>query len=365
MRNGRHSWPRHSARADWYREGTKRLLASNWAAKGAEVPEKMFATCFALLFLKRQTAPLAAGKKDRPARRADNGTVIGRALALFALCTGCARERDTEGLVATPTGSVFVRSRGSGPHLVLLHGLGDSGVGWRKIESGLLEAGFRVTVWDALGAGRSEKPAEPDYRLVAHVERLRAVLDEIGAPRVTLVAHSLGGTIALLYALDHPVRVERLVLISPAAYAEGGWTGDWIWQVPLTATLEKVPAQAIADLALRMNFGDAARITAEDRAVYAAEAARPGTIGAFVLQQQQVMPDPEQVRRWIARYGELRMPALILWGTRDRVLDPALGARLAKALPQARLVPLEGIGHAAQLEAPAAVLAEVLAFLRS
>jgi pimeloyl-ACP methyl ester carboxylesterase len=282
-----------------------------------------------------------------------------------ALCGCGARERDTEGLVATPTGAVFARSRGSGPPLVLLHGLGDSSVGWRRIEDGLRGAGFRVTVWDALGAGQSEKPAEGDYRLVAHVERLGAVLDRLRAERVTLVAHSLGGAEALLYALDLGDRVGRLVLISPAAYPEGGWTGEWLWRSPVADALERIAPEAIADLALRMNFGDPARITAEDRATYAAEAARPGTMAAFVRQQQQLMPDPEQIRGWIARYPDLQMPALILWGTRDKILDPALGDRLCAALPRARLVRLEGVGHAAALEAPEAVLAEILAFLRS
>jgi pimeloyl-ACP methyl ester carboxylesterase len=259
---------------------------------------------------------------------------------------------------------VFVRSRGKGPHLVLLHGLGDSSAGWRKVEGKLRDAGFRVTVLDALGAGRSEKPLDGDYRLVAHVERLGQVLDAIGAERVTLVGHSLGGAVALLYALEHKDRVERLVLVSPAAYPEGGWTGEWIWKLPVEGVLERMSPEAIANLALRMNFGDPSRITDEDRAVYAAEAARPGTIAAFVRQQQQLMPDPEQVRGWIARYGELTMPTLILWGTRDKVLDPALGKRLESALPHARLVPIEGVGHAAQLEAPDVVLREMLAFLR-
>ena len=284
------------------------------------------------------------------------------ALVLAAACGGNA---EVEGLVATPSGAVFVRSRGKGPHVVLLHGLGDSSVGWRKVEGRLRDAGYRVTVWDALGAGRSDKPADGDYRLVAHVARLGTVLDGLGGERVTLFGHSLGGAVALLYALDHRDRVERLVLISPAAYAEGGWTGDWIWRLPVTGTLQTLPPEGIADLALRVNFGDPSRITAEDRAVYAAEAARPGTIAAFVLQQQQLMPEPEQVRAWIARYRELKMPTLILWGTRDAVLDPALGERLRSALPDARLVPLEGVGHAAPLEAPDKVLAEVLAFLRT
>jgi pimeloyl-ACP methyl ester carboxylesterase len=84
-----------------------------------------------------------------------------------------------------------------------------------------------------------------------------------------------------------------------------------------------------------------------------------------VRQQQQLMPDPADAAAWIAGYSRLDLPVLVLWGSRDRVLDPALGARLCRLLPHARLEPLPGVGHAAQLEAPDLVLQYMLAFLRT
>ena len=268
------------------------------------------------------------------------------------------------GLVPTPSGDVFVRAQGQGPVLILLHGLGDSSVGWRKVEAPLRHAGFRVVVLDALGAGRSAKPPDGDYRLEAHVDRLRTVLDALGVHRATLVGNSLGGSIALRFAQRDPARVDRLVLLDPAGYPEGGWTGTWLWDSGAGNALHAVPPALIARLALRMNYGDPRRIGADDLDAYVAEAERPGAIDAFIAQQRQLMPPPEDVARWVAGYRALSMPTLILWGTKDRVLSPELGDRLAHDLPDARLVLLDGAGHVPQQEVPERVLAEVLAFLR-
>ena len=81
---------------------------------------------------------------------------------------------------------------------------------------------------------------------------------EIDAERIFVVGHSLGGTVALLFAQFHPMRVDRLVLINPAAYPEGGTTPDWFWEVPGLAetVLGQVPTDWIARLALYLHFGN-------------------------------------------------------------------------------------------------------------
>lgn len=269
-----------------------------------------------------------------------------------------------EGLLPTADGRLWVRCAGRGPDVVLLHGLGDNAGTWHRLEDRLRECGFRVTAIDSLGAGRSDKPAGP-YGIDAHVARLCAVCDRLAIERPVLVGNSLGGTFALRCAQLHPQRVRALVLISPGAFPEGGWTSGWWWNLPgLDGWLERVPPTLVARTALAINFGEPARIQPADVARYAREAARPGVFAALVRQQQQLLPPPEVVARWIEGYAAIDRPALVLWGTKDRVLDPAQGERLAAALPHARLIPLQGLGHAAQLEAPETVLAELRPFLR-
>src|SRR5262247_1368246 len=102
-----------------------------------------------------------------------------RAAFVLLLCS-CAAPPPFTGLVDTADGRLWVRCAGTGPDVVLLHGLGDSAVTWHKLEDTLRAHGYRTTVIDA------------PYGLPAHVTRLHAVLDALGIRRAVLVANSLG-----------------------------------------------------------------------------------------------------------------------------------------------------------------------------
>jgi pimeloyl-ACP methyl ester carboxylesterase len=224
-----------------------------------------------------------------------------RSIAVFAAAlSACSAPPPFAGMVPTADGRMYAAVRGDGPDVVLVHGLGDSSVTWRKVVPEVVAAGHRVAVVDALGAGQSDKPEGP-FGIAAHARRLATVLSQLQVERAVFVGNSLGGSVALRLAAMHPELVRALVLISPAAFPEGGWTGEWLWRVPgLRTALEHVPAAAVARIALQVNFGDPRRITAEDVATYTAEAARPGALAAFVRQQQQVMPTASEVAAWIA-----------------------------------------------------------------
>lgn len=288
-------------------------------------------------------------------------------VALLSLVACAAPPADLDALVETSLGAIRVRSAGVGPDLVLLHGLGDSGLTWHRIEGHLRAAGYRVHVVDALGAGGSSRPRGGRYDLAAHATRLHEVLVQRGVERAVLIGNSLGGSTALVYAMEHRERVAALILLAPAAWAKGGWTGGTLWRFPdlIESAMDHVPPRLIAWVALLANFGNPLRITEELVLRYAAELAHEGTVAAYVAQQQQVLPDPATLDRWTSGYPSLDVPTLLFWGTRDRILDPAMGERLVSILPSARLVRLPGIGHVPQLEDPDPVLDEVLAFLAS
>jgi pimeloyl-ACP methyl ester carboxylesterase len=294
-------------------------------------------------------------------------------LFLFGVAlSGCA-STDLAGLPEPPPGrtlevageSIFVRQTGTGPDVVLLHGMGDSSLGWCRLEGPLVAAGYRVTVWDALGAGRSDKTVDGDYSLAAHVRRLEDVLEQLAIERAAIVGHSLGGSVALGFARICPERTAALCLIDPAAYRDGALDGRWFWDVPLLAEVVTGVAstEMLVDFGLQQNFADHSRIPAELRKQYLREARRDGVIRALILQERQLVPaDPEA---WEAGHRAIRAPTLVLWGAKDALVPLAQGRRLTQDIPGAELVVFPNLAHSPQLEDPDAVLAELLPHLYS
>lgn len=266
-------------------------------------------------------------------------------------------------LLAVDGHELFVRQTGTGPDLVLLHGLGDSSLGWQYLEGPLVAAGHRVTVWDALGAGRSAKPADGDYSLAAHLRRLEAVLEQLAIENATVVGHSLGGSLALVFAHAHSERTDALCLIDPAAYREGAIDGRWLWDVPLLAevVLGVLSTEMLVDIGLGQNFADRRRIPPELRKLYLREAHRDGVVRALIHQERQLIPDDPEA--WEAAHRSIRAPTLILWGANDALVPVAQGQRLVREIAGAELVVLPDRAHSPQLEDPEAVLGHLLAFL--
>src|SRR4051812_19770458 len=107
---------------------------------------------------------------------------------------------------------VTYRRGGSGPALLLLHGVTDSSATWEGVAPALAER-FTLIAPDLLGHGESATP-RGDYSLGAHASGVRDVLTALGIERATVVGHSLGGGIAMQFAYQFPERTERLVLVS-------------------------------------------------------------------------------------------------------------------------------------------------------
>jgi pimeloyl-ACP methyl ester carboxylesterase len=258
---------------------------------------------------------------------------------------------------------IFVRQTGTGPDVVLLHGLGDSSIGWQFIEPGLVQAGFRVTVWDALGAGRSEKPAAGDYRIQAHVNRLVEMLDALEIREAVLVGHSLGGSAALLLAERNPERVRALCVIDPAAYRAGATGGRWLWSTPLLpeTVLCLLPSCTLTRIGLKQNFHNHGAISQELEDMYLREARREGAVRAFIAQERQVIPpDPE---KWEQAHRMIQRRTLVLWGGEDKLIPLSQGQRLTNDVAGSTLVVLPGVGHSPHLEAPQLVLDQLVPFL--
>ena len=288
-------------------------------------------------------------------------------------------------------GSVHVRTTPwagtpGGPHerALYVHGLGGASTNWTDLAALLAVrcAGWAV---DLPGFGQSQPPPRGRYSIRGHVRAVIDVLEEIrrqpgeaqGRP-VHLLGNSLGGLVSLIVAARRPDLVRSLTLISPAMP---------VYRVPpafsralLLLLLPGVPSLAEKRMAgitpeesvramIRMCFGDPSRVPREriDQAVEdsRARSEQPWADRALTRSMRGLITSYLRVGRANAwrMAGSLAQPTLVLWGDRDKLVDPALAPRLAAAVPDARLRVLEGIGHVAMLEAPEATARAVLGLL--
>lgn len=249
---------------------------------------------------------------------------------------------------------------GAGPAVVLLHGLGGSIYDWRHLLRPLAKT-HRVIAVDLLGSGESEIPPVEDYSVAAQARRVKGILDHLAIGRASLVGNSYGGGIALRVAQDWPEKVDRLVLIDSICYPEN---------IPAYVTLAKAPcAPCVARSiplgrptrwVLRKGTGTFSRLDEAELQVYTQELKAPGRREALVQTVRAIVPT--DTTEFHTRLKSVRAPALLIWGKEDETVPVELGRRLAKDLPDARLVELDA-GHIPNQERPEDVLKEMVPFL--
>lgn len=258
-----------------------------------------------------------------------------------------------EWLEAGDTRVRAVRS-GKGPAtLVLLHGFGESLTTWRAIFDPLAGS-YQVMAVDLPGFGGSTKPPSP-YTLEAMTGRLTSLLERETEGPVVLVGHSMGGLLAASVALARPDRVRALVLVAPAGYRVGFWG--------LADSFPRKKAGRIGRyLGLRAfitPIHDPAWLEEPDSA--AAYDLTSDTAYQRVASTVLEEFDFEGLRQ---RFGQLTQPTLLIWGTLDPVIPPAVGDSLHALLPCSRLVVIPRTFHRPHAERPDTVLHELRRFLQ-
>jgi pimeloyl-ACP methyl ester carboxylesterase len=242
-----------------------------------------------------------------------------------------------------------VQDLGAGNPIVLVHGLPSTLNDWAATPPRLAALGHRVIAYDRVGYGHSSR-ADPDasdtYTYASSAGDLGALLDALELEQATLVGWSYGGGVVQLFAEAHPERVSRLVLLAsvgPASLEEEDLLdrlSHTRLAVPLFQWLGSVPplALAIARGSIAEAFSGVENMPRgfADRMV--AELLRPGTLAAWVREQQRHDPS-------VFRPEAISIPTLVLNGTDDRSVPLAVGEDLARRLPNARLARIEGGSH--------------------
>ncbi|WP_198661699.1 alpha/beta fold hydrolase [Lewinella sp. IMCC34183] len=254
----------------------------------------------------------------------------------------------------------------NGRTIVLLHGKNFNGAYWGETMTFLLEEGYRVIVPDQIGFGKSSKPARYQFTFQQLAHNTRALLTSLEVDRAIILGHSMGGMLATRFALMYPEATDRLILVNPIGLED--------WKL-------KVPYQTVEDWYRGEMQKDYTSIKEYMRESYYAGNWYPRYDPPVELLAGWTRhPDYQQVA-WNAavtydmiftqpvvyEFGELRVPTVLIIGTRDRTAlgknlvseevaatmgrYDVLGQEVADRIPDAELIELANIGHLPQLEA--------------
>jgi pimeloyl-ACP methyl ester carboxylesterase len=252
---------------------------------------------------------------------------------------------------------VIYRVAGSGPPVVLIHGMVNSSRHWEQVA---LELANRYTVIapDLIGHGDSAA-VRGDYSIGAHAASIRDLLAVIGIERATIVGHSLGGGVAMQFFYQFPQRTERLVLIS------SGGLGREVSPLLRSAALPGMD-HLVGVVAHRRildslwELGKKLHARGHDKGVYIQAIVRalrpleqPGARAAFLHTLRSVIDVHGQRVSAVDRlYLLASMPTLVVWGERDNTIPVAHGRAMHEAVPHSRFETLPRAAHFPHLEDP-------------
>ena len=264
--------------------------------------------------------------------------------------------------------SVAVRVCGSGPPLLLVHGLMTSAYSWRYVFE-TLGAHFTVYAPDLPGSGASDAPVGP-YTAAATAAFLGELMDALGIAGCDVVGNSMGGYLCMRLALDRPDVLRRLVNIHSPGIPEARLWALWIaLRIP---GVRRALAWFIRRDPLRwvwrnVHYRDESLKSREEARAYGEPLATVQGSRAFVAILGETLAPADMARfqaDLAARRGEpLPVPLLLLWARQDPMVPPRFGPLFADRIPSARLQWIEEASHFAHVDQPAATSAAILAFL--
>jgi pimeloyl-ACP methyl ester carboxylesterase len=257
---------------------------------------------------------------------------------------------------------------GSGPVVLLLHGIGMDHTSWLGTIPKLAED-FTVIAPDLLGHGESDKP-RADYSIGGYANGMRDLLAILGVGRATIVGHSLGGGIAMQFAYQYPQMAERVVLVCSGGLGRSVSPTIRALTIPgsgpVVAAASSVLIRRTVARALEMLHGT--RLSGTQDLLGLAQVYEsmgdPKARAAFRQVLCAAVDWRGQVNTMMDRaYLAENMPALVMWGRKDLVIPVKHAYAAKQLLPRARLRIFEDSGHAPQIDEPEAFTAELRNFI--
>ncbi len=266
----------------------------------------------------------------------------------------------------------------NGKTVMLLHGKNFNGAYWKQTAEHLAAAGYRVVMPDQVGFGKSTKPQHYQYSFQQLAENTKAILDELGIDKVSVLGHSMGGMLATRFALMYPERTDKFILENPIGLED--WKLkvpykpiDWWYQSELKKTAEgirKYQLESYYDNQWKPEYDEWVNLLAgwtlnEDYALIAWNAA---------LTYDMIFTQPV-----CYEFKNITAPTLLIIGQRDRTAlgkplvsaevratmgnYPELGRLTQKEIKGSELVEIDAIGHLPHIEAFDRFIEPLLKFL--
>jgi 2-hydroxymuconate-semialdehyde hydrolase len=286
--------------------------------------------------------------------------MIGFLVLCAVVGTGMSRQREPvaramapmdpeTSFLATRSGRVHILDVGEGPVVLLMHGTGRSVADWQEGLADRLAERHRVVGFDYYGHGLSDRAHGLRYGPALWVRQAIDVLDALGIERVTVVGHSVGGSVAAMFSADHPARVERSVLIGH------GMAMDPMQIVPFLPGLGEIAMGRTAIFSDVFSEDHARRLAA----AYEIRGTRAALL-TYIRRQYTI----DGIRLVLGTYEDIEGPVLQVHGTLDASIPIEAGKRLTRRFRDVRFVAIEGSSHDVHIDAPDALVDAIEAFER-
>ncbi len=267
----------------------------------------------------------------------------------------------------------------NGKTIMLLHGKNFCGAYWAQTATDLSNKGYRVIIPDQIGFGKSSKPEHFQFTFQQLALNTKTLLDTLGISKLAVLGHSMGGMLAVRFALMYPRITEKLILENPIGLE------DWKLKVPYQSVDQWYKGE------LQQTYQSIKQYQMDS--YYAGKWTPEYDKWAALLASWTSSPDYPKVA-WNAaltydmiftqpvcyEFEQIRVPTLLIIGQRDRTAlgkasvseevrrtmgnYPELGRNAARRIPNAQLVPIEGVGHLPHIEAYTQFIKPLLEFLK-
>jgi pimeloyl-ACP methyl ester carboxylesterase len=259
-----------------------------------------------------------------------------------------------------------VPERPNGRTVVLLHGKNFCGATWEATARPLVDAGYRVVIPDQLGFCKSSKPRAAQYSFEGLASNTDKLLKSLGVAHATVIGHSMGGMLAMRYAIMFPAAVDRLVLVNPLGLRDRSEDGlpytdvDTLWAGERRTSAASIKAYQLD------NYYHGQWRPAYDRWVAMQAGMYAGTGRDQVALAQAKTSEMIKTQPVAHELYRIKAPTTIIIGTLDKTVFgraqmpaslrgflqaiPQIAPEAARKIPRAKLVRMEGLGHSPQVE---------------